>query len=281
MLTEHGTWLRQQREARGWAKREMARRIIEAGQAAGDTTVPGITHMCRYIRRWEGGVRMTERYKFYYCTALSIPPSQFGTAPPEPAYAYAVLAGTGHRLPASVTVAYRGEYASDPGGFAVEQEMLMTAHESSDRAGEAGQPGLREVTFEQLRTDVARLTSLTDTGEPFATFLEMRRVRDRIYKLLDRRLWPREQTDLYFLLGCLNGLMGVNAQRLGYPDAAEELIRAGWAYASAIDHQPLLAQLRQQLSYVTYWRGTRPAGRSRPPSTAATGLQRRPARDRR
>ena len=64
----------------------------------------------------------------------------------------------------------------------------------------------------------------------------MRRVRDRIYRLLDRRLWPREQTDLYFLLGCLNGLMGITANRLGYPDAAEELIRAGWAYANAIDH---------------------------------------------
>jgi hypothetical protein len=86
-------------------------------------------------------------------------------------------------------------------------------------------------------------------------FLDMRRVRDRIYRLLDRRLWPREQTDLYFMLSCLNGLMGVTAERLGYPDAAEELIRAGWAYATAIDHRPLLAQLRQQLSYVVFWRG--------------------------
>ena len=33
----------------------------------------------------------------------------------------------------------------------------------------------------------------------------MRRVRDRIYRLLDRRVWPREQADLYFLLGCLHG----------------------------------------------------------------------------
>jgi len=83
----------------------------------------------------------------------------------------------------------------------------------------------------------------------------MRRVRARIYRLLDRRLWPGEQTNLYFLLGCLNGLMGVTANRLGYPDAAEELIRAGWAYANAIDHRPLLAQLRYELSYVEFWRG--------------------------
>jgi tetratricopeptide (TPR) repeat protein len=83
----------------------------------------------------------------------------------------------------------------------------------------------------------------------------MRRVRDRIYRLLDRRLWPGEQADLYFLLGCINELMGLAANRLGYPDAAEELIRAGWAYANAIGHNALRGMLRARLSYVMYWRG--------------------------
>ena len=83
----------------------------------------------------------------------------------------------------------------------------------------------------------------------------MRRVRDRIYRLLDRRLWPREQTDLYFLLGCLNGLMGIPANRLGYPDAAEELNRAGFAYANAIDHRPLMACCADELGFYAYYRG--------------------------
>src|ERR1017187_10200380 len=65
-------------------------------------------------------------------------------------------------------------------------------------------------------------------GSPLPVLLDMRWVRSRIYRLLDRRLWPREQTDLLFLLGCLNGLMGITANRVGYPDAAEELIRAGY-----------------------------------------------------
>jgi len=131
----------------------------------------------------------------------------------------------------------------------------MAAHEGSDHAEQAEEHGIGDATFAQLRADLVRLSHLTDTGEPFAVFLDMRRVRDRIYRLLNRRLWPREQADLYFLLGCLNGLMGVTAERLGYPDAAEELIRAGWAYATAIDHRPLLAQLRLELSYVVFWRG--------------------------
>jgi hypothetical protein len=250
---ECGVWLRQQREVRGWARREMARRLVQAGQAAGDTTVPDVDCMSGYVRRWEHGMRLTERYRLYYCTALGISPGQFGTTPADPALL--VPAQAGPRLPASVTVAYRGDYASDSDGFTVEREVLMTAHESSDRAEQAGQPGLGDITLEQLRADVVRLAGLSDTGEPLPAFLEMRRVRDRIYRLTDRRLWPREQTDLYFLLGCLNGLMGVAANRLGYPEAAEELIRAGWAYANAIGHRPLLAQLQQQLSYVAYWRG--------------------------
>jgi tetratricopeptide (TPR) repeat protein len=141
------------------------------------------------------------------------------------------------------------------GASTAEREVLMTAHESSDHAEQAEQPGVSDVTLGQLRADVTRLVRLHDTGEPFAVFLEMRRVRDRIYRLLDRRLWPREQTDLYFLLGCLNGAMGGTANYLGYPEAAEELIRAGWAYANAIGHRPLQGLLRLELSIVMYERG--------------------------
>ena len=128
-------------------------------------------------------------------------------------------------LPGSTLVTYRGRRRPISGEFAVEQEVMMAAHESSDHAAEHEQQGIGEITLEQLRADLVRLSRLTDTGAPLSAFLEARRVRDRIYRLLDRRLWPREQTDLYFLLGCLNGLMGLNARRLGYLDAAEELIR--------------------------------------------------------
>ena len=91
------------------------------------------------------------------------------------------------------------------------------------------------------------------TGEPLASFLEMRRVRARIFRVLDQQLWPRDQADLYLLLGCLADLMAAAASGLGYPQAAEELIRSGWAYASAIDHHPLMAHLRLQLANIVYW----------------------------
>ena len=78
-----GTWLRRQREARGLARREMARRLIQAGRAAGDMSVPGVESMAQYIRRWETrGTGLTERYRLYYCEVFGIPAAAFGLHDP-------------------------------------------------------------------------------------------------------------------------------------------------------------------------------------------------------
>jgi tetratricopeptide (TPR) repeat protein len=282
MTGDLGAWLREHREAHGWTNRDMASRIIEAGRAVGDKSMPSLDTMCRNVRRWEGGNGcITERYKLHYCRALGIPPAQFGSAPMVPDLgtpaSVAALApalpprATSDGLPAQtgpvmhvlaaprlgepLVLGYRGRPESGMGDSMVEQEVLMAAHEGSDNAEQAEEHGIGAATLEQLRADLVRLSRLTGTGEPFPVFTELRRVRGRIYRLLDRRLWPREQTDLYFLLGCLNGLMAIPANQLGYPDAAEELNRAGFAYANAIDHRPLMASLRGELSVYAYYRG--------------------------
>jgi transcriptional regulator with XRE-family HTH domain len=279
MPNELGAWLRQQREARGWTRPEMARQLIRAGQARGDKHVPGLDSTCHNIYRWERGADgLSERYKLHYCQAFGIRPSQFGPpgdpAPRSAAVAteqlvpYVVPVPALRGLPPAGIVAYRGIEEPVSGESAVEREVLMAAHDGSEHAERADSPGIGDVSMEQLRADLVRLSHQSDIGEPFPVFLEMRRVRARIYRLLDLQLWPREQTDLYFLLGCLNGLMGLAADRLGYPDAAEELIRAGWAYGNAIDHRPLMATLRQQQAHVTYWRGNTRESRD----LAASGL---------
>jgi len=74
-----GAWLRREREARTWTKRETARRMIQAGKDSGDTSVPGMDGMCRYICRWERGENgLTERYRLYYSKAFGIPAAGFG-----------------------------------------------------------------------------------------------------------------------------------------------------------------------------------------------------------
>jgi hypothetical protein len=49
--------------------------------------------------------------------------------------------------------------------------------------------------------------------------------------------------------------MAAAAVNLGYPQEAGELTRAGWAYATIIDHRPLMARLRLCAAYAAYWSG--------------------------
>ena len=267
MARDVSAWLRAQREGHGWTTSEMARQLIAAGRARGDRQLPGLDGMCHNVYRWERGGTISERYKLHYCQAFGIPPAQFATGPgPRPAAGPATpqiatvpATAGGPGLPVTyggwpvsgavparhpggpltpAFVAYRGAEAPGLGGFSVEQEVLMAAHEGSEHAEGAERRDIGPVTMEQLRADVMRLSAELMTAETLTVFLEMRRVRARIFRVLDRRLWPRDQADLYFLLGCLADLMGAAAGELGYPQATEELIRSGWAYAAAIDHRP-------------------------------------------
>ena len=131
----------------------------------------------------------------------------------------------------------------------------MAAHEGSEHAERAEQRGIGEATLEQFRADVTSLSVQYMTGETFGLFMEMRRVRNRILEALDRRQWPRDAAELYLLAGCLSALMAAAATNLGFPQDAEELTRSGWAYATIIDHRPLMARLRLCAAYAAYWSG--------------------------
>lgn len=256
MAAELGAWLRTQRQARAWNASEMARQLRRAAQSNGDV-LPGNQALFTYLRRWEhGAVTPSERYALHYCRAFGIEPTQFG----EPRSLPQPSAPDGRPVPPEADlstpsrIAYRWFQESDLRGSWIEREVLMTAHDGSDHAERAERRDIGEATLEQLRADLVRLSHEYMVGDPLPLFLEMRRVRERMFTALDRRLWPRDATDLYFLVGCISDLMAVAADDLGYPEAAQELIRAGWAYAVVIDHRPLMAQLRLQHAYVTAWR---------------------------
>ena len=253
MSPELGAWLRRQREDRGWTRSEMARQLIKAAKARGDTSVTGADNISHNIYRWERGVvGPAERYKLYYCGAFGIPFSQFGTSP----QALADPPGMVDPSPgAPAAPAYRGTPQPDVGASAIRRGVLMAAHEGSEHAEHAEQRGIGEATLEQFRADVRRLSVQYLTGETFALFIEMRRVRNRVLEALDRRQWPRDAAELYLLAGCLSALMAAAATNLGYPQAAEELTRAGWVYATIIDHRPLMAWLRLCAAYAAYWSG--------------------------
>jgi len=246
MSSELGGWLRRQREERGWTRSEMARQLIRAAQARGDTSVPGADNISHNIYRWErGAVCPAERYRLYYCGAFGIGFSQFAAQAPP-----AVDPG-----PGTSTTACRAMPQLACGAAAIRRGVLLAAHEGSEQAERAELRGIGEATLEQFRADVSQLSVQYLTGEPFALFTEMHRVRNRIAEALDRRQWPRDAAELYLLAGGLSALMAAAAVNLGYPEAAGELTRAGWAYATIIDHHPLLARLRLCAAYAAYWDG--------------------------
>ena len=237
----------------------MARQLIKAAKAKGDTSVPSADNISHNIYRWErGAVAPAERYQLYYCGAFAIPFGQFGSSPPQAVTGLADPPGMVDPSPgAPAASAYRGTLPPDVGASAIRREVLMAAHEGSAHAERVEQRGIGEATLEQFRADVMSLSVQYMTGETYALFTEMRRVRDRILEALDRRQWPRDSAELYLLAGCLSALMAAAATNLGYPQAAEELTRAGWAYATIIDHGPLMARLRLCAAYAAYWSGRR------------------------
>jgi hypothetical protein len=257
MSSELAAWLRRQREDRGWTRSEMARQLIKAAKASGDTSVPGADSISHNIYRWErGAVAPAERYKLYYCGAFAIPFGQFGTSPPRVPQLPAGPPGMVDPSPGGAAAsAYRGTPPPHGGASAIRREVLMAAHEGSEHAERVEQRGIGEATLEQFRADVTNLSVQYMTGETAGLFMEMRRVRNRILEALDRRQWPRDAAELYLLAGCLSALMAAAATNLGYPQAAGELTRAGWAYATIIGHRPLMARLRLSAAYAAYWNG--------------------------
>jgi transcriptional regulator with XRE-family HTH domain len=229
MTNELGAWLRQQREERGWSRPGMARRLITGARETGDHSMPDADVVGNYVYRWERGLIavLSERYVLLYCRAFDIKPGEFGPQP-EPLAEAGIARPTaappsGPEMRPCGLVAYRGRDAPETRQSTVRQEVLMAAHEGSDHAARAEEHGIGDATLEQLRADLARLSLDSDTGEPYSVFLDLRRVRERVYQILDRRLWPGEQADLYFMLGVLSTEQTAANLHLKYASASARL----------------------------------------------------------
>jgi hypothetical protein len=242
MSEQTGQWLVQKRMQRGWDRRELAGKLIEAGKARGIRQLPDVGGMVRDISRWEGGGHVSHTFVRLYCDALDIVFAEF----PQDARTRAP-----HKDSAGPCVAGN----SFSGSASIKHEVMMAADQSRDHAADRARPGIDDITVEQLQADMSTLSRLTDAGAPLTAFTEARKVRDRITDLMDRRLWPREETDLYRLLSCTQVIMSQNARRLGYHDAAEGLLWSGFSYANIIEHNPLRGLIREQFASLKYWRG--------------------------
>lgn len=83
MSTELAMWLLRQRQDRGWSRLDKARRLIRAGQEAGDTSMPTLESMDHNVYRWERGPDApSERFMLCYCRVLGISVDEYGPSEP-------------------------------------------------------------------------------------------------------------------------------------------------------------------------------------------------------
>jgi transcriptional regulator with XRE-family HTH domain len=78
MSSELGSWLRGQREARGWSRADVARRLAAAAREAGDDVTSSPENLRHSIYRWERGMAgISGPHRRLLCRAFGITPAEF------------------------------------------------------------------------------------------------------------------------------------------------------------------------------------------------------------
>ncbi|MET8996253.1 helix-turn-helix domain-containing protein [Amycolatopsis sp. Hca4] len=133
--------------------------------------------------------------------------------------------------------------------------IRAAAHASGAHAERAEVTEVGAITLEQLDHDVVELARASIRTRPEEIFDELVRVRDRVFRLLQRRAHPAQQSHLYLLAGQTCGLLANASMELGCHGAAAEQSRAAWVYAELIGHNGLKAWLRGTQALIAFWSG--------------------------
>lgn len=286
MLDNLSTWLREQRLAHGWSVAEMGRQLQQAAEATGDHTVPRTAILATYVRRWEAGkIGLTERYRLHYCTALGIPPTQFGphqtqTQSPKPTGTSAGMA-PGDAITASLSAvpavdpatdvlgwpgepsgyrgARKGHNATEPARAWAEittplgHLVALMAEESLDFGEWADTSNIGDATLEHYATQVRQLASDYQHAQPYPLLLETKRLRDRVFAKLQGHQRPSQTRDLYLTAAQVCGILAWISGDLGYQRAAQTHVWTAWVCAEHANHDGARTWVRVTQSKLAYW----------------------------
>ncbi|HEX5407995.1 MAG TPA: helix-turn-helix transcriptional regulator [Pseudonocardiaceae bacterium] len=130
-------------------------------------------------------------------------------------------------------------------------------------ASESAQFGLRhEVSeihassMEQIDEEVRRLSIDFVAGDPFDTFLRSRQLRDDIFALLDKRVFPHQERMLYaFAARTCGYLAAASSDFYGQYDAGADHCRVARRFSDIADSPELRAWALSLHSGVSFWQG--------------------------
>ncbi|WP_251021883.1 XRE family transcriptional regulator [Streptomyces sp. ISL-98] len=133
--------------------------------------------------------------------------------------------------------------------------VLAAAAESARWAQWAEVTNVGDIALEQILADVQSLAAGYLTGDAVEVFLEVRKLRDKVFGLLEGHQPPRQSADLYVSAGYLCGLLAWISSDLGNLRAADTHGRTAWLCAENADHDGLRAWVSSTRSKVALWDG--------------------------
>jgi transcriptional regulator with XRE-family HTH domain len=131
--------------------------------------------------------------------------------------------------------------------------VLLTADQSATWAQWAEGSNVGAIALEQLLADVRGLAVEYLTQDPMSLFVRTRRLRDRVFSLLEGHQPPRQTTDLYVAAGYLCGLLAWASSDLGHLQAADTQGRTAWLCAELAGHDGLRAWVLSTRSKIAFW----------------------------
>ncbi|AVZ77297.1 hypothetical protein SLUN_08195 [Streptomyces lunaelactis] len=133
--------------------------------------------------------------------------------------------------------------------------MLAAADESAAWAQWAETTNVGEIALEQILADVQTLAGDYLTGDAVELFGRARRLRDRVFRLLEGHQPPQHSAELYVSVGYLCGLLAWISSDLGNLRAADTQGRTAWLCAEMSGHSELHAWVASTRSKVAFWDG--------------------------
>ncbi|MFF8283503.1 hypothetical protein ACF1DY_31890 [Streptomyces albus] len=136
-----------------------------------------------------------------------------------------------------------------------ESDLLMTARDAAEHAGEAASLHLDDMTLDQLDDELVALARKYGCTAPGKTYSKANDLLRRAQVNLERTRSPEQQTRLYYAAGQATALLSAVSFDLGALDPAVSFSRSCAQYGKTIGNGPLQAYAHGMLAYLAFWDG--------------------------
>lgn len=140
---------------------------------------------------------------------------------------------------------------------AIHALITLAASESTEFGLGHDVSELNESSMEQIDEEVRRLSVDFVEGDPFGTFMRSRALRNNIFTLLDKRVFPRQERMLYAFAARTCGYLGAaSSDFFGHYDAAADQCRVARQLSDVADTPELRAWALSLQSGIALWQGS-------------------------